>query len=286
MSCNQSPCTLHQAPQTLLLSLRPPLSGDLESTSTLPSSKSQRIMDSLDLFPPPPQDYFLDHPNLWWPAWKFGMKPEDLFTTLPREFNCITLPILDADAFSRDIFELSRVAQDRESFIQLLAERRDSRKQELWNIWLYTFQQIASSPRLVDEKCGSWPHAMHIYHSKSFDSYIRYFADFVPPIEPDTPPPSLDSPPAPAATMFTNTMQPKHTTPSDPTSESLLQQPLPRVHSISRRRRDITRSSGVQKRLPEGLRRSSRIKERNERGLSGDSSRDTSERRKRSCRAR
>lgn len=212
------------------------------------------------------------------------MKPEDLFSTLPREFNCITLPILDADAFSRDIAELSRVAHDRQEFVQLLAERRDSRKQELWNLWLYTFEQIASSPGLVDEKFGSWPHAMHIYHSKSFDSYIRYFADFVPPIQPDSTTPQ--PPPAAAATMLTNPMQAQQATPSDLKSEGQLQRPPPYVQSRSRRRQDKTRFSGrVQKLVPEGLRRSSRIKERSERGQSGDGRRNTSEWRNRRSRA-
>lgn len=143
-------------------------------------------MESSDLFAPPPRDYFLEHPDHWWPAWKFGMKLDDLFTTLPREFNSIALPILDTDAFSRDISEISCIAQDRQEFVRLLAERRDSRQEELWKIWLYTFRRIASSPRLIDESSGNWDDAMHIYHSKSFDSYVRYFAGFLPSVEPAT----------------------------------------------------------------------------------------------------
>ncbi|KAJ0123554.1 hypothetical protein J7T55_012019 [Diaporthe amygdali] len=206
------------------------------------------------------------------------MKPEDLFTTLPRDWNCITLPMQDADAFHRDILELSRVARDRQDFTRLLAERRDARQQELWNIWFYTFRRLASSPRLIDERCGSWPHAMHIYHSKSFDSYVRYFAELLPPIEPNTDITSSVGLPT-AAEATTKPTHCKHTAPSDSAATPANNTPSEaevqdlRSNISSRPRRNKNRfSNKVQEPahgINRGLRRSSRIKDRNERSLAG-----------------
>lgn len=136
-------------------------------------------MEQPDLFPNPGPNFFLDHPERRWPAWKFDMELNDLFTTLPCQFNSMTLPMLDADAFSRDISELSHLAHDRADFIRLLAERRDSRQRELQQVWLCAFREIATSPGLLGNDSAQWAHAMHIYRSKSFDAYVRYFAGFL-----------------------------------------------------------------------------------------------------------
>lgn len=51
----------------------------------------------------PPADYFLRHREQRWPAWKFGVDMDELFTTLPQQFNQICYPLLDRDAFFQDI---------------------------------------------------------------------------------------------------------------------------------------------------------------------------------------
>lgn len=161
-------------------------------------------MECPDLFPKPKPDFFFNHPERRWPAWKFDMEYDDLFTTLPRQFNSITLPLLDADAFSRDISELSHAAQDKQDFLRLLAERRNSRQRELMDIWLYAFHEIATSPGLLGEDNAQWAHAMHIFRSKSFDSYVRYFSGFLGPASGFMPAKGVPSLPS-ASASATNT---------------------------------------------------------------------------------
>ncbi|KAH8744714.1 hypothetical protein F5883DRAFT_377860, partial [Diaporthe sp. PMI_573] len=115
-----------------------------------------------------------------WPAWKFGMRQEELFTTLAKRCNSMTLPVLDVDAFNRDVCELSATAQDRDDLFHLLDERRDLRQKELLELWQLSFTQIAASPALLSSSDAQWTDAIHIYHSNSFDSYVRFFAGFLP----------------------------------------------------------------------------------------------------------
>ncbi|POS69996.1 hypothetical protein DHEL01_v211611 [Diaporthe helianthi] len=150
-----------------------------------------------DLFPSAPEGYFLRNYDRRWPSWKFGMRQDELFTTLARRCNSITLPVLDVEAFNRDVCELSATAQDRDDFLHLLDERRDLRQKELLDLWQLSFTQIAASPALLSGSNTRWKDAIHIYHSKSFDAYVRYFAGFLP-SQPR--PPSLRSPPVDQST--------------------------------------------------------------------------------------
>ncbi|KAG6358151.1 hypothetical protein INS49_014035 [Diaporthe citri] len=133
-----------------------------------------------DLFPSPPEDYFLRHHDRRWPAWRFGMRQDELFTTLAKRCNSISLPVLDVDAFNRDVCELSATAQDRDEFLHLLEERRDLRQKELLELWQLSFTQLAASPALLASSGTQWKDAVQIYHSHSLDSYVRFFASFLP----------------------------------------------------------------------------------------------------------
>ncbi|KAI3390361.1 hypothetical protein diail_9949, partial [Diaporthe ilicicola] len=135
---------------------------------------------AFDLFPSAPEDYFLLNYDRRWPSWKFGMRQDELFTTLAKRCNSITLPILDVEAFNHDVCELSAMAQDRDDFLHLLDERRDLRQKELLELWQLSFTQIAASPALLSSSDARWKDAIHIYHSNSFDAYVRYFAGFLP----------------------------------------------------------------------------------------------------------
>ncbi|KAK7731109.1 hypothetical protein SLS53_008827 [Cytospora paraplurivora] len=141
------------------------------------------------------------------------MDPMDLFHTLTKEFNTMTMPMLDSDAFNRDVYEMATIAQDKQELYRLLAERRDLRRQELLRMWRFAFDEIATSPRLLENKAETaWCNAMHVCHWKSFDSYVRYFTGYLddrespvsfdalhgtaaPPSKSPSPPNSLDGAP-------------------------------------------------------------------------------------------
>lgn len=251
-------------------------------------------MDHLGVFDPPYEGFFYDHPDCRWPAHKFNLKLNDVFTTLPRQFNCISIPILDADAFSRDVSEISHCAQDRQEFDHLLAERRDQRQRELLDLWRVTFNQIATTPDLIGEGIR-WAHAMHIYHSKSLDSYVRYFAGFL-----EHSDAILRLPPAMAVATTAAATTPSTTTPTDeassettpPTSinsfdaqpgvlghQSLQSKVVEKASTVGKRHQGSKRgqktapasSKGVRKKRPNNtvLRRSSRIRERERTTQSG-----------------
>lgn len=107
-----------------------------------------------DLFFPIPNrdEYFgYDHPERKWPAHEFGMDVMDLFHTLTKEFNTMTMPMLDIEAFNRDVCEIATVAKDKQDFYRLLAERRDLRRQELLRMWRTAMDEIATDPRLLEK---------------------------------------------------------------------------------------------------------------------------------------
>ncbi|KAI1129033.1 hypothetical protein F5Y10DRAFT_291429 [Nemania abortiva] len=131
-------------------------------------------------FPSLPDGYFFQYYDRRWPAWKFGMRQDELFTTIAQQFNSITIPMLDLEAFNRDVCELSVAARDKDDLFKLLGERRDMRQKELYRLWLHAFCHIATYPAVMPE-IDEWKHAMQIFHSQSFDSYVRYFAGFIPP---------------------------------------------------------------------------------------------------------
>ncbi|KAI0097432.1 hypothetical protein GGR51DRAFT_540985 [Nemania sp. FL0031] len=149
--------------------------------SNNPNNRKQTgIMDeTFNPFPSLPDGYFYQYYDRRWPAWKFGMRQEELFTTIAKQFNSITIPMLDLEAFNRDVCEMSVLARDKDDFFKLLGERRDMRLRELHKLWLGTFCHIATYPAVVPE-LKPWTHAMQIFHTQSFDSYVRYFAGFLP----------------------------------------------------------------------------------------------------------
>ncbi|KAI0192945.1 hypothetical protein EV127DRAFT_425357 [Xylaria flabelliformis] len=130
-------------------------------------------------FPSEPDGYFFEYYDRRWPAWKFGMRQAELFTTIAKQFNSITIPMLDLEAFNRDVCEISLAARDKDDFFKLLGERRDMRQKELYRAWLIAFCHISTYTDVIPE-LDKWTHAMQIFRNQSFDSYIRYFAGFIP----------------------------------------------------------------------------------------------------------
>lgn len=109
----------------------------------------------------------------------------DLFHTLTKEFNTMTMPMLDIEAFNRDVCEMATVAKDKQDFYRLLAERRDLRRQELLRMWRTAMDEIATDPRLLEKSVEpAWGNAMQIAWWKSFDAYVGYFTGYLDDIEP------------------------------------------------------------------------------------------------------
>ncbi|KAL2015372.1 hypothetical protein VTK56DRAFT_5748 [Thermocarpiscus australiensis] len=117
--------------------------------------------------------------NYWsWPHWKFGLKRDDLFTTLHHQYNTVPSPILDPEAFHHDVCELSHQARTAGEFHRLLQDRKEQRLRELNETLESAAFEIIANPSLIGTE--QWQHAVQLFRTKSLDSLVRYFASYLP----------------------------------------------------------------------------------------------------------
>ncbi|KAI5922093.1 hypothetical protein F4810DRAFT_305955 [Camillea tinctor] len=120
----------------------------------------------------------MEEPGISWPAWKFGMKRDDLFTKLHDQYNTIALPIQDPEAFHHDVYEISTTASTADEFHRLLADRKELRLRELNESLESASVEIIANPTLIGTQ--QWQHALQLFRTRSFDSLVRYFASYLP----------------------------------------------------------------------------------------------------------
>ncbi|KAH7169640.1 uncharacterized protein B0J16DRAFT_351784 [Fusarium flagelliforme] len=120
----------------------------------------------------------MDDPPWAWPAWKFNMKREDLFTKLHDQYNTYQSPIQDPDAFHHDIFEISQEANSPAEFHHLVTHRRQQRLRELNDTLESASFEIIANPLLVGTL--QWQHAVQLFRTNSLDSLVAYFASYLP----------------------------------------------------------------------------------------------------------
>ncbi|PHH86665.1 hypothetical protein CDD83_9914 [Cordyceps sp. RAO-2017] len=120
----------------------------------------------------------MDDPDWAWPAWKFGMRKDDLFTTLHDRYNTFTFTLQDPEAFHHDVYEISRDADTAEQFHRLLAGRQQQRLRELNDSLETLAVEIVGNPKLVGS--DQWQHAVQLFRTRSYDSIVRYFASYLP----------------------------------------------------------------------------------------------------------
>ncbi|KAI5459489.1 hypothetical protein BGZ63DRAFT_391132 [Mariannaea sp. PMI_226] len=120
----------------------------------------------------------MDDSHWEWPAWKFKMKREDLFTKLHDQYNTYQSPIQDPNAFYHDIFEISQKANSPAEFHQLANNRRQQRLRELNDTLESASFEIIANPRLVGTP--QWQHAIQLFRTNSLDSLVAYFASYLP----------------------------------------------------------------------------------------------------------
>lgn len=113
-----------------------------------------------------------------WPFWKFGMKQNDLHTTLHAKYNTFPSAIQDAEAFHHDVYELSTLASNIAEFEQLMEDRKEQRLKELNNMLEDASFEIIGCPRLIGT--DQWVHAVQLFRTRSLDSLVRYFASYLP----------------------------------------------------------------------------------------------------------
>ncbi|KAL2259668.1 hypothetical protein VTK26DRAFT_6562 [Humicola hyalothermophila] len=113
-----------------------------------------------------------------WPHWKFGLKRDDLFQSLHLQYNTVSNPILDPEAFHHDVCELSHQATTADEFHRLLQDRKQQRLRELNESLESAALEIIANPSLIGTE--QWHHAAQLFRTKSLDSLVRYFASYLP----------------------------------------------------------------------------------------------------------
>ncbi|KAH8754621.1 hypothetical protein F5883DRAFT_688093 [Diaporthe sp. PMI_573] len=144
--------------------------------------------DDLGIFRPEHPDYFAQHPDHRWDAGKLGLDLDDVFTTLPKQFNLMVIPILDRESFRLETQHVASIANECAEFYELLQSRLEARRKEQIKMMMRALLRLASDPEqieLPDRMARHWGHAMHIARSKSFDAIVRFLAGFLRDEEPE-----------------------------------------------------------------------------------------------------
>jgi hypothetical protein len=113
-----------------------------------------------------------------WPAWKFGMKREDLTTKLHDQYNTFPSSIQDPEAFHHDVYEISNEASTTDEFHRMMAARKQQRLQELSDSLESAAFEIIAHPKLVGTE--QWQYALQLFRTRSLDSLVRYFSSYLP----------------------------------------------------------------------------------------------------------
>jgi len=113
-----------------------------------------------------------------WPHWKFGLRKDDLFSKLHDQYNTVTTPLLDPEAFHHDVYEISHKASTTNEFHSLLRERKQQRLRELNESLESAALEIIANPSLIGTE--QWEYAVQLFRTKSLDSLVRYFSSYLP----------------------------------------------------------------------------------------------------------
>lgn len=120
----------------------------------------------------------MDDPAYTWPAWKFGLKREDLSHKLHDQYNTYLAPIQSPEAFYHDISEIAHTAHSATEFHRLAHGRRQQRLDELNEALESASFEIIGNPTLIDTP--QWEHAIQLFRTNSLDSLVQYFASYLP----------------------------------------------------------------------------------------------------------
>lgn len=120
----------------------------------------------------------MEDPEWAWPYWKFGLKRDDLFSTLHDQYNTFPSSIQDPEAFHHDVYEISHEASSASEFHRLMADRKQQRLHELNESLELASVEIIANPSLIGT--AQWQYALQLFRAKSLDSLVRYFASYLP----------------------------------------------------------------------------------------------------------
>ncbi|KAK0736053.1 hypothetical protein B0T21DRAFT_411259 [Apiosordaria backusii] len=167
-----------------------------------------------------------------WEWWKFGMAPEDLFTTLDAQYNTAPFRIQGNEAFHHDVSEVAREAKTLDDFHAKLALRRDERLQELRKAWDGIFINMLYKTKVFDRHPHRWSAFGHFVANHSLDSLVLFFNSLLPSSDPTAPSLRGRRPSGSASAKSSQTESPlPDTAPASPTGCGGPAHSLPHIHT-------------------------------------------------------
>ena len=130
-------------------------------------------------FPRIPQINFQLEREWQWPAWKFGLREDDLFGSMYQRFNTKQLPIHDLEAWHHDVYEIACATPegDVEAMYARLDERCAQRRAELYDAWQAMAQtMICHSECFADTE--QWASFIQFSRTFSLDSLVAFVHTF------------------------------------------------------------------------------------------------------------
>ncbi|KAI1112155.1 hypothetical protein F5Y14DRAFT_453283 [Nemania sp. NC0429] len=125
-------------------------------------------------------DWYFDR-RFHWPSSKFGMRLDEIFTTLHDRFNTWSMPIQDWEAFHHDVWEISTAAKTKEELMTNLEKRMKQRIEETAEVWSLVGVHCAAGRSILPDP--HWAHACQFFRTKSWDYMLAFLFDFLHPDE-------------------------------------------------------------------------------------------------------
>ncbi|PNP52157.1 hypothetical protein THARTR1_07366 [Trichoderma harzianum] len=125
----------------------------------------------------------ISDPGWRWPFRRFGLKHEDLFTTLHDRFNTQTIPLQNPAAFHHDVCELVCESDTLEELYSALEKRKEQRIKELNDAWDDVTVTIGCRPALLGcrvcleddhEDTGRPPGSINDTGTERWSSFVQY----------------------------------------------------------------------------------------------------------------
>ncbi|KAI1108579.1 hypothetical protein F5Y14DRAFT_456893 [Nemania sp. NC0429] len=121
-------------------------------------------------------DWVMDH-QYYWPAPKYGMEFDELFTTLNNRFNTYPAALQDFMAFHADVVELSHTADTKEALFSALELRKEQRSEELYKAWDDISIHLIGTPTTLTGE--HWGLLVDSFRTKSLDRMLAFLFHFL-----------------------------------------------------------------------------------------------------------
>ncbi|KAI1200778.1 hypothetical protein F5X97DRAFT_339956 [Nemania serpens] len=124
----------------------------------------------------PRPDWLFDR-SYRWPAFKFGMALDELFTTLHDKYNTWPCPLQDWEAFHHDVWEMSQTATTKEELMSNVESRMKTRAEEMAKAWDLICVHLSHGRSSLPE--AHWRAGCQLFKTKSLDSLLAFLFEFL-----------------------------------------------------------------------------------------------------------